>query len=185
MTICAFWLIPGCLPFPSPASRLSRVFFQIASSALAVESLMWSLKDLRSGPLRGRAITWPSGSPIYPRVTSGGSPGPSFFPGRSGRRHCGWRCGLGTRLQAASWRVAQRAPRRPHLERLSRASGSRARYRDAPGVTQSPRSLCGAASGRREPSRSFPEMEQRAEQVALSSRFLLISSAFDLLDSRF
>lgn len=102
---------------------------------------------------------------------------------RSGRRHCGWRCGLGTRLQAASWPVAQRAPR-PHLERL-RASGSRARYRDAPGVTQSPRSLCGAASWRWEPSRSFPEMEQRAEQVALSCRFSLISTASELLDHRF
>lgn len=38
----------------SPASRLSRVFFQITSKALAVESLMWSLNDL----LRGPFATW-------------------------------------------------------------------------------------------------------------------------------
>lgn len=122
------------------------------------------------------------GVPHPPSSDFGRIPRTLVLPGRSGRRHCGWRCGLGTRLQAASWPVAQRAPR-PHLERL-RASGSRARYRDAPGVTQSPRLLRGAASRRCEPSYSFPEMEQRAEQVALSPRFLSICSAFDLLDPR-
>lgn len=49
---------------PSPASLLSLVFFQITSRALAVESRMWSLKDLRRGARWGRAITWASGSPI-------------------------------------------------------------------------------------------------------------------------
>lgn len=38
---------------PSPASRLSRVFFQITSKALAVESLMWSLNDLLRGAFAG------------------------------------------------------------------------------------------------------------------------------------
>lgn len=56
----------------------------------------------------------------------GRNPGTLVAPRRSGRRHCGWLCGLGTRLQAASWPTAQRAPR-PHLERL-RASGSRAPF---------------------------------------------------------
>lgn len=108
------------------------------------------------------------GVPHPPSSDFGRIPRTLVLPGRSGRRHCGWRCGLGTRLQAASWPVAQRAPR-PHLERL-RASGSRARYRDAPGVTQSPHLLRGAAR-RCEPSYSFPEMEQRAEQVALFPGF--------------
>lgn len=159
------------------------MFFQIASSALAVESLMWSLKDLRSGARRGRAITWSSGSPIHPRVTWGGTPGTPFPPGRSGRRHCGWRCGLGKRLQAASWPTAQRALW-PHLERL-RASGSRARYRDAPSVTQSPSSLCRAVPLPEDASLLFLVTQQRAEQVALSPRLLLITAAIDLPGPRF
>lgn len=70
------------------------------------------------------------GVPHPPSSDFGRIPGTLVPPGRSGRRHCGWRCGLRTRLQAASWPGAQRAPR-PHLERL-RASGSHACYRDAP-----------------------------------------------------
>lgn len=62
---------PSPIPFRlSPASRLSLVFFQMTSRALAVESLMWSLKDLRRGARRGRAITWALGSPIRSQTLS-------------------------------------------------------------------------------------------------------------------
>lgn len=40
----------------SPASRLSLVFFQITSKALAVESLIWSLNDLLRGAFTGWCI---------------------------------------------------------------------------------------------------------------------------------
>lgn len=94
---------------PSPASRLSLVFFQIASRALAVESRMWSLKDLRRGALRGWAITRAS-APLITRKGLQRSPGAATIlssccrwlsparggAARSGRRHCGSRCGPGS-----------------------------------------------------------------------------------------
>lgn len=67
MYVIVFLLIAPIPPpplRPSPASLLSLVFFQITSRALAVESRMWSLKDLRRGARWGRAITWASRSPI-------------------------------------------------------------------------------------------------------------------------
>lgn len=141
----AFWLVPGSPPGSSPASLRSLVFFQIASSALAVESLMWSLKDLRSGVRRGRAIMWSSGSPIHPRVTSGGPPGPSFL---LDTQDAGIAAGA-----AASGRGCRRPPgpqpsaRRGHIWKgLGPAAPAPAIGMRPASVTQSPRSLCGAAS---------------------------------------
>lgn len=119
---------------PSPASRLSLVFFQITSRALAVESRMWSLKDLRRGARRGRAIAGASGSPMHPPGLSAalaprpsccappaaGLPGGggSAGPAPSGPRHRRPHCGPGS---AGCRRPPGQPPARglPHLERLT------------------------------------------------------------------
>lgn len=147
MTICAFksflvnsWLSPMPLTCQSSFSGVSPDGIQRPGGGVSDVVAEGPPQRASQGPSHHVAL----GVPHPPLSDFGRIPRTHVLPGRSGRRHCGWRCGLGTRLQAAFWPVAQRAPR-PHLERL-RASGSRARYWDAPGVTQSPRSLCGAAS---------------------------------------
>lgn len=105
--VCVF----NCFPFHtahspsplrvSPASLLSLVFFQIASRALAVESRMWSLKDLRRGALRGRASARASGSPISAKEFSAALvPRPFLSPAAESCAGCGLGLCQAARLRA-------------------------------------------------------------------------------------
>jgi hypothetical protein len=71
---------------------------------------MWSLKDLRRGARRGRAITWASGSPIPPQMASAqcwlGDHPAALLPCPPVPR---WRRGLGSAGRGHQARAAQDA----------------------------------------------------------------------------